>query len=68
MEEFFLSFSKLDPDFISAYRAILRFAAPILVLLLLLRCGKALLTFRREPEIWGWLTMADGTKIPITHW
>ena len=68
MEDFFLSFSKLDPDFISAYRAILRFAAPILVLLLLLRCGKALLTFRREPEIWGWLTMADGTKIPITHW
>ena len=68
VEEFFLSFSKLDPDFISAYRAILRFAAPILVVLLLLRCGKALLTFRREPEIWGWLTMADGTKIPITHW
>ena len=68
MEEILISFSKVDPDFILAFREFLRFAVPILVLLLLLRCGKALLTFRREPEIWGWLTMADGTKIPITHW
>ena len=68
MEDILISFSEVNPDFIAAYRGILRFAAPILVVLLLFRCGKALLTFRREPEIWGWLTMADGTKIPITHW
>ena len=27
-----------------------------------------LLTFRREPEIWAWLNMTDGSQIPITHW
>ena len=48
--------------------AILRWAAPIMVGLLLLRCVWPLLTFRREPEIWAWLCMTDGKKIPVTHW
>ena len=50
------------------YIGFLRFAAPVLTLLLLLRCIMPLLTFRREPEIWAWLNMADGTQIPVTHW
>lgn len=51
-----------------SYLAFLRYAAPVLAGLLLLRCGFPLLTFRREPEIWAWLTMADGEKLPVTHW
>ena len=47
---------------------IMRYAAPILAALLLFRCIKPLLTFRREPEIWAWLNLAGGTKLPITHW
>ena len=47
---------------------ILRYLAPIIVLILLLRCLMPLLTFRREPEIWGWLCLPDGKKIPVTHW
>ncbi len=50
------------------YVAFLRYAAPVLTLLLLLRCVFPLLTFRREPEIWAWLNMADGSQIPVTHW
>ena len=46
----------------------LRYAVPILAVLLLFRCCRPLLTFRKEPEIWAWLMMADGKKIPITHW
>ena len=46
----------------------LRLAVPVLSLFLLLRCCLPLLTFRREPEIWAWLNMADGSQIPITHW
>ena len=45
-----------------------RYAAPVLVLFLLLRCCKPLLTFRQEPEIWAWLIFEDGKKVPITHW
>lgn len=49
-------------------RAIMRYAAPALAFLILLRCGWPLLTFRREPEIWAWLTMENGDRLPITHW
>ena len=47
---------------------ILRYGAPILAFLLLFRCLKSLLTFRREPEIWAWLCLDDDTRLPITHW
>ena len=50
------------------YVGFLRIAVPILAAFLLIRCVMPLLTFRREPEIWAWLNMADGTQIPITHW
>lgn len=48
--------------------AIMRYLGPVLALLILLRCGWPLLTFRREPEIWAWLTMENGERLPITHW
>ena len=51
-----------------AYIGLLRYAMPVLAGFLLLRCILPLLTFRREPEIWAWLELADGTQIPITHW
>ena len=52
----------------SEYIGFLRLALPALTLLLLMRCFMPLLTFRREPEIWAWLNMADGSQIPVTHW
>ena len=51
-----------------SYAGFLRYAVPFLSALLLLRCIWPLVTFRREPEIWGWLNLADGNQIPITHW
>ena len=55
-------------DFGSLYCTGIRFVLPVLALLLLLRCGKSLLTFRKEPEIWAWLCLPDGNQLPITHW
>ena len=52
----------------AGYIGLLRIAAPFLAAFLLLRCATPLLTFRREPEIWAWLNMADGSQIPLTHW
>ena len=57
-----------DAAYLNLLVAIMRYLAPALALLLLLRCFGPLYTFRREPEIWGWLCMSDGTKLPITHW
>ena len=51
-----------------AYIGLLRYAMPVLAGFLLLRCILPLLTFRREPEIWACLELADGTQIPIPHW
>ena len=48
--------------------AVLRYVAPILMIVLLARCIVPLLTFRREPEIWAWLCLDDGSRLPITHW
>lgn len=52
----------------NAFCAVWRYVAPLLALLLLWRCAKPLLTFRREPEIWAWLIMPDGSQLPVTHW
>lgn len=48
--------------------AALRYIAPVLMVVLLARCIVPLLTFRREPEIWAWLCLDDGSRLPITHW
>ena len=48
--------------------SVLRYAVPVLAFLLLYWCLKPLLTFRKEPEIWAWLCLADETRLPITHW
>ena len=56
-----------DP-YINVFVAILRWLAPVLAAVLLFRCIRPLLTFRREPEIWAWLCLTDGSKLPVTHW
>ena len=68
MEEYLASFLAERGEYVRAYIDILRYGVPLLAALLLLRCIKPLLTFRREPEIWAWLNMEDGSQIPITHW
>ena len=52
----------------NVFYAIMRYGAPLLAGLILLRCAWPLLTFRREPEIWGWLVLSNGERLPITHW
>ena len=48
--------------------AALRWMAPVIVFMLMLRCLLPLLRFPREPEIWGWLCLENGDRLPITHW
>ena len=68
MEEYLRSLA-VDPAALTGqYVGFLRYGVPALTFLLLLRCIWPLLTFRREPEIWAWLNLTDGTQIPITHW
>ena len=58
----------MQPTYVNVFLAVMRFAGPILAAIVLVRCCKAILFFRREPEIWAWLCLTDGNKLPITHW
>ena len=60
--------SNVQEAFTNVYLAVMRYGALILALLILWRSCKPLVSFRREPEIWGWLCLANGKKMPITHW
>ena len=68
MEAFFEAITQIKETYMDVYVGIVRYVMPILIAILLLRCFKPLLTFRREPEIWAWLCLDGGKKIPITHW
>ena len=68
MQQIFQMFANADTTYVNVYNGFFRYASLVLIVILLFRCVKPLLTFRREPEIWAWLYMADGSKVPITHW
>lgn len=55
-------------SFSTAFGAGVRILFPLLSFLILYRCAKPLLSFRKEPEIWAWLCLPDGNQLPITHW
>ena len=68
MDQLIAVFTGARDTYLHVYIGSMRYLAPILTFVLLLRCAMPLLTFRREPEIWAWLCLADGKKLPITHW
>ena len=54
--------------FADSFNAVMRFVFPVLAFIIVFRCAKSLLSFRKEPEIWAWLCLPDGTRLPVTHW
>lgn len=61
-------FENVDTTVVNVYIAVLRYLVPALVALLLFRCIKPLVSFRKEPEIWAWIRFANGERLPVTHW
>ncbi len=68
MEALLTALRASDNTYLYVFQTILRYAMPVLTAVLLLRCIRPLLTFRREPEIWAWLCLTNDKKLPITHW
>ncbi len=68
MDKLMYLFLNADPALIRVFQQVLRYLFPLLAALLLYRCIRPLLTFRREPEIWAWLKLEDDRLLPITHW
>lgn len=61
-------FENIDGTVVNVYIAVLRYLVPALVLFLLFRCIKPLVSFRKEPEIWAWVRFSNGERQPVTHW
>ena len=55
-------------DLSDLYCFLLRILLPVLAFVVLMRCARPLLTFRQEPEVWAFLHLPDGNKLPVTHW
>ena len=68
MDRLLSVFAQIDDTYVHVYQAIIRYLVPVLVGIFLFRTVRPLLTFRREPELWGWLLLENGRKLPITHW
>ena len=68
MENLLNIFIQADDVYFRVLTHVLRYLAPCLATILLLRCGLPLMMFRREPEIWAWLVLPNGRRLPITHW
>ena len=68
MDQLIDGLTNAQPTYVSVFLAVMRFVAPLLAAILLWRCCAKLLFFRREPEIWAWLCLQNGKKLPITHW
>lgn len=51
-----------------AFGTVWKYIAPFIALIVLWRCARPLLRFRQEPEVWAWLQLSDGHKLPVTHW
>ena len=68
MAQFLQTLQSANAAYSNVLVSILRYGAPAVAFLLLFRCITSMLTFRREPETWGWLRLESGTRLPITHW
>ncbi len=46
----------------------IRFILPVLGVLILLRCVRSMLRRKDSPEVWAYLTLPNGGRVPLTHW
>ncbi len=50
------------------YTAVTRFAFPVLAMGILITAIRSLLQVRSEPELWAYLRLPSGERVPLTHW
>lgn len=56
------------PQVSAWYTALVRFVFPVLAVVILLRAVRSLLRVPHEPEVWGQLSLPNGTPVLLTHW
>ena len=56
------------PEVFSLITGFIRYALLLLGLFVVVGCGVSLLRGRHDRELWGYLSMPDGTRQAIEHW
>ncbi|MBE6936284.1 MAG: FHA domain-containing protein [Ruminococcaceae bacterium] len=56
------------PEIYSLLSGLIRYALLLLGLFVVVGCGVSLLRGRHDRELWGYLSMPDGTRQAIEHW
>ncbi|MGI5971305.1 MAG: FtsW/RodA/SpoVE family cell cycle protein, partial [Oscillospiraceae bacterium] len=51
-----------------AYNFIIRWIMPVLACAILYRCLRPLLAIKLQPEIWAYIALPNGARIPVSHW
>jgi cell division protein FtsW len=65
LSEFMSGFSG---DILSWCSLLIRFLLPILAFIIVMRCIKSLLSEKHEGEEWGYLSLPNGSRMPLNHW
>ena len=68
MESILQTLANMDTTYVKVFLAAMRLISPLLAAMLLCRCLKPLVAFKRSPEIWGWLQISGKERIVLTHW
>ena len=50
------------------YTTVVRFVFPLLALMILVGAIRSLWKVKHPDEVWGYLGMANGIRLPLTHW
>ncbi len=45
-----------------------RFILPVAAIAILSRCARSMLQERYEPEVWGYLDLPNGARVPLRNW
>lgn len=54
--------------FPSLFTSVVRWIFPVLSFAIIYRCAVSLLRWNKEPEVWAYLTLPNGSRLPVTHW
>ncbi len=60
-------FSGVEP-IAGPYTLVVRWVLPVLAVAVFLRCLLPLLQGRKGSALWGYLSLTDGTRLPLKHW
>ena len=50
------------------YTTVVRFVFPLLALMILVGASRSRWKVKHPDEVWGYLAMANGVRLPLTHW